>query len=438
MKKTELTATLISALLITLLLVTYAPPLKAASEMPQMEWSKTYSRVVNYTIDGCNVYPYDEGLCVVQTADGGYLIAGQRDDRYYPPHTGGVDAYTSVLIKTDSAGNVQWEKNNSEIFHPGAIVQTKDSGFILISRPGLFKIDSEGNMQWSKDLVKEWGDFDVIQTSDGSFVMAGSIESGYNVVASVIKVDVNGNLLWNKTFSSDSTYTVGMAVVEANDGAYVVAGTSGINRLWLLKTDVNGATQLTRTYDIGFEKTRVPPTSVAICKTKDGGYILAGGNRIGDHNSPWLAKLDSQGNLQWHQRYDDGGRFLSVVQVDNGGYLMAGSYSGISSASSVLLVRTDGFGKFQWNTTYNGEKQSIQRPNSASSVMATAHGGYAVVGTLDDNIWFAKYAPETQILPDTTPSDSTPSDVPNMLVASVIVSVVIGISLAVYYKKRKH
>jgi hypothetical protein len=413
--------------------------LKAVSEMPQMEWSRTYSRVVNYTIDGCYVYPYDEGICVVQMADGGYVIAGQRDDRYYPPHTGGVDAYTSVLINTDSLGNVQWEKNNSEIFHPNSIVQTKDSGFILISRTGLFKLDKKGDVQWSKDFVEEYGDFDVAQTSDGSFVMAGSIESGYNVVTSVIKVDVNGNLLWNETFSSDSPYTVGMAVAEASEGGYVVAGTSGGDRLWLVKVDSNGKRLFDRTFAIFGNPMPVPPTNVVIDKTKDGGYILAGGILYGDHSSPWLAKIDSQGNLQWHQRYDDGGRFLSVVQVDNGGYLMSGSYSrSMGSLSSVLLVRTDGFGNFQWNATYDGEKQSTQRPNSASSAIATDDGGYAVVGTLDDNIWFVKYAPETEILPDTTPSGTTPSDAPTLFVAFVIVTVVIGVSFIVYFKKRKH
>jgi hypothetical protein len=438
MKTKALTLTLIITL--TLLLGVHTLPLKAASEMPQMEWSNKYNRAANYTISGSDVHPYDEGLGVVQTPDGGYLIVGEIDDRYYPPHTGGVDVYASMLIKTDSAGNVQWEKNNSGIFHPDSIVQTKDTGFIITSESGLFKIDSEGNVQRSKNFVDEWGDFDVIQTSDGSFVAAGSIESGNNVVAaSVIKVDVNGSLVWNKMYSSDLTYTVGMAVLEADDGSYVVAGTSGTDRLWLLKTDVNGATQLTRTYDIGMEKGRAPPTSVDICKAKDGGYVLAGGIRYGSYFSPWLAKIDSRGNLQWHQRYDDGGRFVSVVPVANGGYLMAGSYGGIGSEGSIFLVRTDGFGNFQWNATYDGEKRSTQRPNLASSVIATADGGYAVVGTLDDSIWFAKYAPETIILPDTTPSDTSPFDAPAMLVVFGIVAIVAAtISVIVYFKKRKH
>lgn len=46
---------------------------------------------------------FDEGYCVQEASDGGYVIAGYTD--YYG--AGGYDVY---LIRTDSDGNTLWEK----------------------------------------------------------------------------------------------------------------------------------------------------------------------------------------------------------------------------------------------------------------------------------------------------------------------------------------
>jgi hypothetical protein len=98
---------------------------------------------------------YGEGstskaYCLIQTVDGGYVLAGQKT---------GTDF---LVIKTDSNGNTQWEKTyegpNSNIQHnsiPGikSIVQTDDNGFVMVGQfsdssgrlTQLFKIDSSGN-----------------------------------------------------------------------------------------------------------------------------------------------------------------------------------------------------------------------------------------------------------------------------------------------------
>jgi len=71
----------------------------------------------------------------------------------------------------------------------------------------------------------------------------------------------------------------------------------------------------------------------------------------------------------------------------------------------------------------------------ASSVIATEDGGYAVMGSLDNTIWLAKFAPES----NTSPDGSSP--IPATLIIDIFIMVIIVAvvgSLLVYFKKRKH
>ena len=414
-------AALITVLLITLLLIISFLFVKAIIETPWRQWSISSTRVPTYIITGSVASAYDRGYAVVQTTDGGYAIGGLWNDHGWKPHSGGVSNYTGVIIKTDAAGRVKWEKTLNKGrtgIYPEAIIQTSDSGFLVNCGIEVFKLDAEGNIQWSKWFENLYIE-SVIQAGDGSYVFVGWGDNNRNSV--LFKTDDEGNQVWNETVGFESKYTFLRVVTKASDGGYVAAGTWDYSLL-LIKTSVNGTIQLTRTYDFGIEKGQVmPPTNVALCKTKDGGYILAGGLRYDNHYYPWIYKLDSEGNLQWNQTYDDGGRFVSVVQIANGDYVAAGEYFLVED-DGALMVKTDEFGKIEWNAKY--WEKGTYHDNEASSVIATADGGFAVVGTLDDSIWLAKFAPESAV-----------SELLSFI--AVWVTVTVGVGLLVYFKKRK-
>jgi len=419
MKKTEITVTLISVLLITLLLFASVPSLNAVAEAPPPQWSRTYTRMLNYSINGFPVSAKDGGRFVIQTTDGGYAIFAELDDYHFR-----VDNRTSIIIKTDSSGEVQWEKGNSIITsNLRSIFQTKDSGFLLAGGNQLLKLDAEGNGQWSKNFSSY---FVAIQASDGGYVLAGFIP-GYDVVSMLLKTDEKGNLLWNKTFSASSGWSSAYGVVETNDGGYAVAGYR--DGAWFAVTDSDGNLKLSQNFP------DIEGRFTSIAKTEEGGFILVGGTSPGGINmqgQAFIVKVDSEGKMQWNHAYNnppyEGFWFSSVAQTGDGEFIGAG-YS--------ALFKIDCSGNLEWYLTSATDVTDVL--GSTDSVIAAEDGGFVVVGSKKSSVWLAKFAPESTTIPDNTfpqPGETSPFSTTCIVVAVIIVAVV-GLGLLVYFKKRK-
>jgi len=200
-----------------------------------MQWSQTYGG------------PYDDiAYSLVQTSDGGYALAG----------TSGGDFW---LVKTDSTGAMQWSKTyggaNSD--EAASLVQTGDGGYALagytysfgagLSDFWLVKTDSAGNQQWNKTYGGpnyEYGR-SVVQTSDGGYALAGNTYSFGAGLSDfwLVKTDSTGAMQWSKTYGGD-ILDVAYSVVQTVDNSYALAGDTNSYGAWdnhdflLVKADV--------------------------------------------------------------------------------------------------------------------------------------------------------------------------------------------------------
>ena len=224
-------------------------------------WTKTYGDTL-----------LDSGYSVQQTSDGGYIVAGETEERT----AYGEELSRIYLIRTDAKGDTLWTRRYGETFYDyGRSVKiTSDGGFIVAGTSGgdahLLKTDAEGNVVWSRSYGwshSESGE-SVIQTSDGGYAITGETWSfglgGPDVF--LIKTDSDGDTLWTRVYEAGG-YDYGRSVLETDDGGFVVAGNAGGDIL-ILKTDSFGGVEWMKGYggtdfDKGYE----------IEKTSDGGPL---------------------------------------------------------------------------------------------------------------------------------------------------------------------
>jgi len=230
------------------------------------QWNRTY---------GGPAHAYS----VQQTSDRGYILSGLLYS-------------DGFLIKTDENGNEQWNK----IFDgkwAESVQQTSDGGFILAANTvqspvvpiWLIKTDENGNEQWWSRTLGTGFVKSVQQTSDGGFVLAG-YRGSYWADALLIKTDINGNEQWNKTYGGKLEERAN-SVQQTSDGGFIIAGTTQSDDtksdVWLIKTDINGNELWNKT----FGDTEGDGAN-SVKQTSDGGFILAGST-----NSYGTGKLDA-------------------------------------------------------------------------------------------------------------------------------------------------
>jgi hypothetical protein len=330
----------------------------------------------------------DGGYSLIQTSDGGYAIAG--DTKSFG--AGNWDVY---VVKLDATGNLQWTRTiggeNEDLGH--SLIQTSDGGYVIAGHTKSFgagdwdvyvvKLDATGNLQWTRTIGGENEDLSLslIQTSDGGYALAGatrSFSAGEDDVY-VVKLDANGNLQWTKTIGGPNR-DWSSSLIQTSDGGYAIAGYTksfgvGGADVYVVKLDANGNLQWTKTIgepadEVGF----------SLIQTSDGGYAIAGYTSSFGAGSwdVYVVKLDANGNLQWTKTIGGKGWEAghSLIRTSDGGYAIAGTTTSFGAGGwDVYVVKLDASGNLQWTKTIGGPKEDW-----GASLIQTSDGGYAIAG----------------------------------------------------------
>jgi hypothetical protein len=288
-----------------------------------------YLWVLKFDVNG-NVlwqktYPYgsfiNDGYTIQQTSDGGYIVGGFTS---FP--------VKSWMLRLDSNGDIVWQKTYDEIIQFYAVQQTANEGYVAIGPNNVLKIDSDGNVAWHK-VIKELPELNSIQqTSDGGYIITGDhSNSDYNIL--VIKLDSNGNPLWQKTYYGTYSYSIQMT----SDGGYIVAGEKYGAYALVFKLDSSGNILWQKAYD-GSSHDWI----VSIQQTADGGYTTVGTTR----SDIWIMKLNEYGNIIWQKTYggDMGDYGIYYDKTLDGGYVVAGNTDSFD-ADGLMILKLDSNGE---------------------------------------------------------------------------------------------
>ncbi len=386
-----------------------------------------------------------------QTSDGGYIIGGFSGNNN-GDITGSLANTNYWVVKTNSAGAIQWQKTlGSNGGDQGlSIVQTADGGYIIVGETTqsgssgnvvgghgnldilVVKLSSTGTTEWNKTFGGTGDEraTSVIQTADGGYAFTGLASSNNGDVTNshnsvdywVVKLTSTGTITWQKTYGGsgdDRAY----CITQTTDGGYIVTGESNTNNdgdvtgnhgnidMWVIKINSIGTLQWQKSFG-GSNQER----GRSIIQTTDGGYAVAGctnssnsgditGNRsitttqcdgepgdpwyecydnTQDYNDYWVVKLTSTGTISWQKYFggNDNDEAYCIIQTTDGGYAISGyggsndgSINGFHGGYDAWIIKTDNTGTTQWQKAYGGT-----RAEYGNSISQTTDGGYFVTG----------------------------------------------------------
>ena len=259
-----------------------------------------------------------------ETTDGGTIITGFTCNS-------GPGQSDIILIKTDSSGNPQWANNYGGSLgdYGSEVLETTDGGYIIagwsetISSSDdilIIKTDSIGNLLWTHTYGTNHHEiaFSIHATRDGGYIVTGqsSFSSGYDTY--LLKIDGIGYLDWFKSLNGVDG-EVGQSVDETSDGGIVITGHitfDGTNdrNSFLIKTDSLGDVLWSKIFlGSGNNGAR------SVKQTQDKGFILSGGTLLSGTNisNAYIIKTDSLGNSGCNENSIIFSSFNDTIAIGN-------------------------------------------------------------------------------------------------------------------------
>ncbi len=170
-----------------------------------LQWSRTMGGTNN-----------EYGISIIQTTEGGYAITGYTNSSF------GAGLYDMYTVKLNSSGVPQWTRTvgGSNNDYGNSIIQTTDGGYVIAGSTNSFgaggdayivKLNSSGTVQWSKTAggTGAEGLGCIISTSDGGYFAAGSTNTlgAGNYDMYFLKFDPNWNTCTSITSPSSISGT---------------------------------------------------------------------------------------------------------------------------------------------------------------------------------------------------------------------------------------
>ncbi|UCC79267.1 MAG: T9SS type A sorting domain-containing protein [Candidatus Zixiibacteriota bacterium] len=219
-------------------------------------------------------------------------------------------------------------------------------------------------------------------TQDDGFIIVGMADVGIpsDLDMYLIKTDENGDSIWTRTYDYSTLVDVGRSVLPLNDGGFVVTGYSNTfgydDDLILFKVDSLGSREWFRVYN--------DASGRSIKKSADGNFIIAGfmPGAAGDEDMCFI-KTDTAGIQIWGCFYGGSSdeRTWDICETLAGEFFIVGWTESIGAGGSdIFVIKTDQNGELIWSNTYGDLYNDEGR-----SILSKEDGGFVIAGKISMN-----------------------------------------------------
>ena len=263
----------------------------------------------NYELDWhkqvfANDLTYCSARSIIPTSDGGYLILSTVKTLANP---GNGDVQ---LSKTDVLGNAMWtQQYTSPDDEEGIqVVATPDGGYMILKNQHsttsdirLLKVDAAGNQQSEISLGSNPNDLaaDMVRSQDGNLLITGGQFDAAGNHVFLLKCSDTGNVLWRQDYLMPGRSAEGRQVIEDPNGEIVLTAnhrTENVpgQKILLMKTDATGAPLWERLLGA---KTLVNSSNI-LQRLSDGGYVIGGFNNPSNWPVALVIRTDANGVIK--------------------------------------------------------------------------------------------------------------------------------------------
>ncbi len=206
---------------------------------------------------------------------------------------------------------------------------------------------------------------DLLPLDDGGYLLVGATSTGTMFDtrnAYAIRVDSSGDTTWVRQYGTPYYDEVARSVCLTQDGGFAVAGYQRIytssytwHRFMLLRLNVHGDSLWQRFYGDQYS------IASGAIETADGGFLVVGTTLDYSPTGVWILKTDSNGDSVWSRAYHvwNGAEGIAVFPAANGEYVICGTTRAQNNLEDFMMLRISGTGDSLWSARYGTSQADV-------------------------------------------------------------------------------
>ena len=291
---------------------------------------RIWERTLDVQIDD---YGYLTLRSIAETG-AGYVLVGELS-----VSDPGETISEGIVVGLNSDGTINWTRRFSYRMSFGghattgfaSVASALDGGFIVTGHGYtapflLLKFDPDGNLQWQKTFSSK---FRFLSTDDHGLILAAEVSNGANIV----KLDHSGGIVWSKTLAMVG-FSLKTLKYDPDHGIVIAGRSKDSNMLSVIRLDSNGQIDWKANYSL-----ESPLSISSVVRTADGGHVVTGETR----GNGFLLKIDAQKRPVYQRMIGVRGfkeKSLFIFPTSEGGFVLFGG----SGKSDQLFIRVNSDG----------------------------------------------------------------------------------------------